>query len=174
MAKIETMTIPYTNADDNQIWLKGKTATAQTWAATISGIPKGAKIKSVVLSFANGHTYDKPGHTNVYWGASTSGERLWSTSGSGNGGTYTVDLTSRINGNGTVNLYFHKTANSGNTNSSVYFADVKITITYEKTGSLWNRAENGGLVTYALYHAENGSLTRYNAYHAENGTLVKY
>lgn len=175
MAKIETMTIPYTDADDSQIWLNGTTSAAQTWSPVISGIPNGAKITSVTLGFANGHRYDKPGRTSVFWGTTDdNNNRLWSTSGSGEGHTYTVDLTSRVTGNGKINLYFYKTANSDRTTSNVYYSSVKITITYEKTGSLLRHAEGESIVTYALYRAENGSLVRYNVNHAENGTLVKY
>lgn len=172
MAKTETLIIAYTDADDNQVWLKGTTSAAQTWSPVISGIPNGAKIMSVTLSFANGYTYDKPGRTSVYWGTSTNGDRLWSTSGSGDGSTYTVDLTSRITGNGMVSLYFYKTANTGNTNSNVYFSGVKITIVYEKTVNFY-RAENNQLVPYKFYRAENGVLVPYNLFYAaENQEIV--
>ena len=174
MAKTATLSVPYTDADDSQIWLKGTGADSHTWSPTISGLPSGAKIQAVTLSFTSGYTYDKPGNTYVYWGTSADGTRLWSTSGAGDGSTYTVDLTPYVTGNGKISLYFRKTKNSGGTNSNVYFSGVKIVITYEKPGSLLQRAEGGSTVTYALYHAENGSLVRYNAHRAENGALVKY
>lgn len=171
MATTVTKTVSYTDADDSQIWLKGTGEAGQVWSPVISGIPSGAKIKSVTLTFANGHTIASPSRSSVYVGTSTSGTRVWTTSASLSGASATVDLASYITGNGTYNLYFFKSSSS---NSNVYFTGIKITITYEKTGSLLNRAENGSLVTYALYRAENGSLVRYNAYHAENGALVKY
>lgn len=176
MATTVTKTVPYTDADDNQIWLKGTGTAKQSWTFNVSGLPAGAKIKAVTLTWASGSTINTPGRTEIFKGTEEIAvNRLWYVSQSGGGGeTYTIDLSSYVTGNGAYSLLFRKTANSSGTNSNVYFTGIKITITYEKTGSLLNRAENGSLVTYALYRAENGSLVRYNAYHAENGALVKF
>lgn len=125
-----TLTFSYTDSDDSQIWLKGTGAAGQTWSPSISGIPSGATINSVVLSFANGHTTSSPGRSSIYWGTSTSGTRIWTTSASLSGSSATVDLSSYVTGNGTINLYFYKTANSSSSTSNVYFTGVKITVTY--------------------------------------------
>lgn len=157
-----------------QIWLKGEGAAGQTWTVPVTGIPDGATIKSVVLSFANGHTYNDPGRSSIYWGTSNSGTRIWTTSGSLGGASEAVDLTSRIAGNGNYSLYFYKSANSGSTSSNVYFSSPKVTITYEKPVGAIKRVENGELVSYTLYHAEGGELVRYDIARTENGELTDY
>lgn len=159
----------------DQIWLKGSGAAGQVWAVPVTGIPAGAVIKSVILTFSNGHQYNAPGGCNIYKGNDAiTANRLWRTSSSLGGGSASVDITSYITGNGTYNLYFYKTANSGGTNSNVYFSSVKVTVTYEKESSVLKRAENGELVDYVLHRAENGSLVQYNPARAESGELVEY
>lgn len=169
------LTIPYTDGDDNQIWLKGKDTAGQVWKFTVS-IHSGATIVSATLTFASGNTYNPPGRTEIFWGASeVAANRLWYVAQSGGGGeSRTVDLSSHVTGNGTYSLYFRKVANSAGTQSNVYFTGVTVTITYEKPAGTIKHAESGQLVTYRLYRAENGSLVPYDICHAENGQLVKY
>lgn len=169
------LSIPYTDGDDNQIWLKGTGTAGQVWKFTVS-LPKGATIISTRLTFASGNTYNVPGRTEIFWGTSEiAANRLWYVSQSSGGGeSHTVDLSSHVTGNGTYSLYFRKVANSAGTQSNVYFSGVTVTITYEKPAGTIKRAEGGQLVTYRLYHAENGSLVPYDICHAENGSLVKY
>ena len=114
----------------DEIWLKGTGAAGQGWSPTISGIPAGAVIDSVKLTFACGNTYNAPGAQRVYWGTSSSGTSLWSFSGNADGKSYSIDLTSRITGNGTYSLYFYKSANSSSSQSNVYFSGVTITVEY--------------------------------------------
>lgn len=115
----------------DEIWLKGTGEAGQGWSPTISGIPSGANVSKVTLSFACGNTYNAPGAQRVYWGTSSSGTSLWSFSGNADGKAYSVDLTSRITGNGTYSLYFYKTKNSGGTQSNVYFSGITITVEYD-------------------------------------------
>lgn len=170
------LTIPYTNGDDNQIWLKGTGTAGQVWNFTVSGLPTGATIVSVKLTFTSGNTYNAPGRTEIFWGTSEIADnRLWYVSNSSGGGeSRTVDLSSHVTDNGTYSLYFRKVANSAGTQSNVYFSGVTVTVTYEKPAGTIKHAESGQLVTYRLYHAENGSLVPYDICHAENGQLVKY
>lgn len=122
--------MPTIKLTSDQIWLKGTGNASQVWSPTVSGLPAGAIINSVTMTFATGSTYASPGKTSVYWGASTSGTCLWTISGSGNGLTYSVSLKSYITDNGTISLLFYKTANSSASQSNVCFDGLTITIDY--------------------------------------------
>lgn len=126
-----TLTFSYTDGDDNQIWLKGTGAAEQAWTFTVSGIPSGSTINSVTLGFVAGNTYASPGHTQLYWGSSAlSANRLWYVSGTNAGNSVSVDLTSRVTGNGSYTVLFRKTANSSSSNSNVYFTSIVVTVVY--------------------------------------------
>lgn len=170
------LTIPYTNGGDNQIWLKGTGTAGQVWTFRVSGLPTGATIISTKLSFSSGNTYNPPGRTEIFWGTSEiAANRLWYVAQSSGGGeSRTIDLSTRITGNGSYSLYFRKVANSAGSQSNVYFAGIVVTITYEKPAGTVKRAENGQLTTYRLYHAEGGKLVAYDVCRAENGRLIKY
>lgn len=130
-----TLTFNYTDGDDNQIWLKGKGSAGQAWSPTISGVPSGAIIDSVTLTFTTGNSYNSPGRTDVYWGTSndvTTGAniRIWYVSGTGGGKSFSVDLSPYITGNMTATLYFYKSANGSSSQSNVYFSNISITVNY--------------------------------------------
>lgn len=129
-----TLTVNYVD-EDNQIWLKGTGAAGQVWSPSVTGLPSGAIINSATMTFTTGNTYSSPGRTSIYWGTSTSGTSLWSTSGSGNGNTYSISLNGYILGNGLLNLYFHKTSNSSASQSNVYFIGISISIHYTNPAS---------------------------------------
>ena len=120
-------TIKLTGSD---IWLKGKGTASQVWTPTVSGLPGGAIINSVTLTFSSGNTYASPGRTEIFWGSEAlAANRLWYVSqSSGSGGT--IDLTGRVKGNGSFSLLFRKTANSAGSQSNVYFSGITITIDY--------------------------------------------
>ena len=122
--------MPTITLSTGQIWLKGTGAASQVWSPTVSGLPAGAIINSVVMTFAAGNTYATPGRTSIYWGTSTGGTRLWSVSGSGGGTDYSVSLQGYVTGNGTFSLLFYKTANSNASQSNVYFTGLTITIDF--------------------------------------------
>ena len=124
------LTINYTNDNDNQIWLKGTDLADFVWSPVVSGLPSGAIINSVTMSFTSGYFYSAPKQRSVYWG-NTVGDRLWYASGSnGNGDSFSVSLTGRITGNGTYMFLFRKTANESSTRSNVYFTGISIAIDY--------------------------------------------
>ena len=114
----------------SDIWLKGTGAASQVWTPTVSGLPGGAIINKVTLTFASGNTYASPGRTEIFWGSEAlAANRLWYVSqSSGSGGT--IDLTGRVKGNGSFSLLFRKTANSAGSQSNVYFSGITITIDY--------------------------------------------
>lgn len=114
----------------SDIWLKGTGAASQVWTPTVSGLPAGAIINSVTLTFSSGNTYASPGRTEIFWGSEAlAANRLWYVSqSSGSGGT--IDLTGRVKGNGSFSLLFRKTANSAGSQSNVYFSGITITIDY--------------------------------------------
>ena len=129
LEKTGTVSIPYTDGNDNQIWLKGTSADSEVWNFTVSGIPSGAVVTKATLSFASGNTYNTPGYVYIYWGTGTS-PTVWSKSGTPAGKSYSVDLTARIGGNGSYSLNFRKTANSDSSQSNVYFTGIKLTVEY--------------------------------------------
>lgn len=153
VAKTGTATV----SNSEQIWCKGTGAAGHAWTFTVSGLPSGAVVTAATLSFACGNTYNAPSYNRVYWGTSTSGTQLWYKSGSGGGTTYTVDLTSRVTGNGSYSLYFYKTSSS---NSNVYYGGIKVTINY----------------TYYVYPTTAPTTVQINgaesAYVAKNGTAT--
>lgn len=120
-------TIKLTGSD---IWLKGTGAASQVWTPTVSGLPGGAIINKVTLTFASGNTYASPGRTEIFWGTeAVAANRLWYVSlSAGSGGT--VDLTGRVTGNGSFSLLFRKTANSAGSQSNVYFSGIEVAIDY--------------------------------------------
>lgn len=144
-----------------QLWCKGTGAAGQAWAFTISGLPSGAVVTKATLAFHSSYTYDAPGYTRVYWGTSTDGTVVYAKSGSV-GGDATADLTKYVTGNGSYSLYFHKTANSGGTQSNVYFTNISVTVsytyyvTYEKPTAPTNVKINGD---NSAYVAQNGTAT---------------
>lgn len=120
-------TIKLTGSD---IWLKGKGTASQVWTPTVSGLPGGAIINKVTLTFSSGNTYASPGRTEIFWGSEAlAANRLWYVSqSSGSGGT--IDLTGRVTGNGSFSLLFRKTANSAGSQSNVYFSGIEVAIDY--------------------------------------------
>lgn len=157
------------------IWLKGTGSVGQVWAVRVSGIPEKATIKSVTLTFANGKQYNAPSNSSIYKGNDAIvSNRVWYKSGTLDGGSDSVNLTSYITGNGTFNLYFYKTANGSSSNSNVYFSNVEIAVVYEKPAGTVKRAEGDQLISYRLHRVEDGSLVSYSVYHCEGNTLVKY
>ena len=120
-------TIKLTGSD---IWLKGKGTASQVWTPTVSGLPGGAIINKVTLTFASGNTYASPGRTEIFWGTeAVAANRLWYVSlSAGSGGT--IDLTGRVTGNGSFSLLFRKTANSAGSQSNVYFSGIEVAIDY--------------------------------------------
>ena len=114
----------------SDIWLKGKGNASQVWSPTVSGLPGGAIINKVTLTFASGNTYASPGRTEIFWGSEAlAANRLWYVSqSSGSGGT--IDLTGRVTGNGSFSLLFRKTANSAGSQSNVYFSGIEVAIDY--------------------------------------------
>lgn len=114
----------------SDIWLKGTGTASQVWTPTVSGLPGGAIINKVTLTFASGNTYASPGRTEIFWGSEAlAANRLWYVSqSSGSGGT--IDLTGRVKGNGSFSLLFRKTANSAGSQSNVYFSGIEVTIDY--------------------------------------------
>lgn len=122
--------MPTITLSSEEIWLKGTGNASQVWSPTVSGLPAGAIINSVTLTFSSGNTYASPGRTEIFWGSEALAKnRLWYVSqSSGSGGT--IDLTGRVKGNGSFSLLFRKTANSAGSQSNVYFTDIKVTIDY--------------------------------------------
>lgn len=172
MANQKTMEVSHSE----QIWLKGTGTEYYVWTFSVSGIPTGSSIVSAQLDFTSGNTYNPPGRTEIFWGSSEiAANRIWYVSNSSGGGSATtVDITSRITGNGSYSMMLRKTANSAGTQSNVYFSGLKVTITYIKPYSTIKLCTSGSLVSYNIYHAENGVLVPYSVYRAESGSLVKY
>ena len=110
-------TIKLTGSD---IWLKGKGTASQVWTPTVSGLPGGAIINKVTLTFASGNTYASPGRTEIFWGTeAVAANRLWYVSlSAGSGGT--IDLTGRVTGNGSFSLLFRKDMSSATLYRSVF------------------------------------------------------
>ena len=129
LEKTGTVSVPFTDGDDNQIWLKGTGADSEVWNFTVSGIPAGAVVTKATLSFASGNTYNQPGYVYIYWGTGTS-PTVWSKYGTPAGNNYSVDLTAYISGNGSYSLNFRKTANDAYSQSNVYFTSIKLTVEY--------------------------------------------
>ena len=122
--------MPTITLSTGQIWLKGTGNASQVWSPTVSGLPGGAIINRVTLTFASGNTYASPGRTEIFWGTeAVAANRLWYVSlSAGSGGT--VDLTGRVTGNGSFSLLFRKTANSAGSQSNVYFSGIEVAIDY--------------------------------------------
>ena len=122
--------MPTITLSTGQIWLKGTGSASQVWTPTVSGMPGGAIINRVTLTFASGNTYASPGRTEIFWGTeAVAANRLWYVSlSAGSGGT--VDLTGRVTGNGSFSLLFRKTANSAGSQSNVYFSGIEVAIDY--------------------------------------------
>lgn len=122
--------MPTIKLTSSEIWLKGTGNASQVWSPTVSGLPAGAIINSVTLTFSSGNTYASPGRTEIFWGSeAVAANRVWYVSqSSGSGGT--IDLTGRVKGNGSFSLLFRKTANSAGSQSNVYFSGITITIDY--------------------------------------------
>ena len=130
--------MPIIKLTTDQIWLKGTGNASQVWSPTVSGLPAGAIINSVTLTFSSGNTYASPGRTEIFWGSeAVAANRLWYVSqSSGSGGT--IDLTGRVKGNGSFSLLFRKTANSAGSQSNVYFSGITITIDYTNPRSTFS------------------------------------
>ena len=184
--KTGTSTVTYTDGDDNQVWLKGTGNVGQPWAFTVSGLPAGAIVTSATLKFACGNTTNKPGKNYVYWGNSQGGTELWSKSGSANGETYTVNLTSYVRGNGSYSLYFYKTANSSNSQSNVYFTSISVTVNYTyyvysptaPTNVTVSRCISTGDKVMLSWDASSGigdnSVAGYSVYYADSQDCITW
>lgn len=121
-------TITLTTPD---LWLNGPSTVRSVWSPTVSGLPTGAIINSVTLSFYNGHTYASPGYSEVFWGTEPLvAQRLWYYHRGTPNKTITIDLTGKVTGNGTFSLLFYKTKNDAGSNSNVYFSNVSVVIDY--------------------------------------------
>lgn len=121
-------TITLTTPD---LWLNGPGTVRSVWSPTVSGLPSGAIINSVTLSFYNGHTYASPGYSEVFWGTEPLvAQRLWYYHRGTPNKTITLDLTGKVTGNGTFSLLFYKTKNDAGSNSNVYFSNVSVVIDY--------------------------------------------
>lgn len=129
LEKHGTTKTTYTDSD-NQIWLKGTGSAGQVWNFNVSNVPEGAIVTKATLSFTSGNTYNNAGAVRIFWGTSTSGTRIFYCTGSVEGESRTVDLTSYIPGNGSYSLYFNKTANSSSSQSNIYFTSIKVTVEY--------------------------------------------
>lgn len=113
------------------LWLNGPGTVRSVWSPTVSGLPTGAIINSVTLSFYNGHTYASPGYSEVFWGTEPLvAQRLWYYHRGTPNKTITLDLTGKVTGNGTFSLLFYKTKNDAGSNSNVYFSNVSVVIDY--------------------------------------------
>jgi hypothetical protein len=122
-----------TYSHNGAILLTGTGSASGTWNFTISDIPSGATINSVNLTFSTKVTYgNNPGNYYVFWGTTTTSTyRIWNRSGSSsNASPYTVDITSRITGNQTVDITFQKTARDDNASVSVEYYDISVVIDY--------------------------------------------
>ena len=121
-------TITLTTPD---LWLNGPSTVRSVWSPTVSGLPTGAIINSVTLSFYNGHTYASPGYSEVFWGTEPLvAQRLWYYHRGTPNKTITIDLTGKVTGNGTFSLLFYKTKNDEGSNSNVCFQNVSVVIDY--------------------------------------------
>lgn len=113
------------------LWLNGPGTVRSVWSPTVSGLPSGAIINSVTLSFYNGHTYASPGYSEVFWGTEPLvAQRLWYYHRGTPNKTITLDLTGKVTGNGTFSLLFYKTKNDEGSNSNVCFQNVSVVIDY--------------------------------------------
>lgn len=148
-------------SDSAQQWCKGTGNTGVAWPFTISGIPSGAIITKTTLSFYNGNTTKAPGASYVYWGTSNSGSSLWSRSGSANANV-SVDITGKINGNGSYSLYFYTTARSDGAQYYSYFQNIAVKVEYTYYVTV-------GKATAPTSIAINGSTS---AYVTQNGTAT--
>ena len=113
------------------LWLNGPGTVRSVWSPMVSGLPTGAIINSVTLSFYNGHTYASPGYSEVFWGTEPLvAQRLWYYHRGTPNKTITLDLTGKVTGNGTFSLLFYKTKNDEGSNSNVCFQNVSVVIDY--------------------------------------------
>lgn len=119
------------------MWLKGTSWAAETWNVAVSGIPTGASISSVNLTFTVTTTYNASGNIAVYKGTENlaANRVFYLTSGAYGGQKGDVDLKDYITGNGTFPLLFRKNANSSGSQSNVCFDSLVITITYTEPAS---------------------------------------
>lgn len=120
-----------------QIWLKGTSWASEIWNVSVSGIPTGANISSVRLTFSVGTTYNASGNISVYKGTENqvANRVFYLTAGAYGGYAGDVDLKGYITGNGTFPLLFRKNANASGSQSNVVFDNPVITITYTEPAS---------------------------------------
>ena len=125
------------------LWLNGPSTVRSVWSPTVSGLPTGAIINSVTLSFYNGHTYASPGYSEVFWGTEPLvAQRLWYYHRGTPNKTITLDLTGRVTGNGTFSLLFYKTKNDAGSNSNVCFQNVSVVIDYTNPRSTFTLSKS--------------------------------
>lgn len=118
--------LSYAYQSGGQMWVKAEAGTfAETaWTLSVAGLPAGATVNSVRLSFYLGYTYSTPSLTSVRVGDNV----IWSKA-QAEQGNYSAELTGRITGNGSYSLVFKNTARSSSRSYAV-FSQIAVVINY--------------------------------------------